>query len=546
MAKQKKIKSEDKKTVALYCRVSTYEQGKGDYSSLHSQEDALRKYCESKGWQVYDLYSDTKSGISLEREGIQRLLRDAAEKKFNVVASIKLDRLSRSVRDFLSLDEQLRKLDVDIVITTQNIDTTTPAGKMQRTIMLAFGEFERDMIAERTREKLYYQAEKGFWKGGTVPLGYDTNNKKLEINEKESILVKNIFDRYIIEPSTAKVAEWLNKQGYRTKVRVSRGGRKTGGKVFNKKHIYSILRNKIYIGNVTFNGEVFIGLHSPIITDELFNKVQKRLDLSREDRMVLPREDSPLTLLNILKCGVCGSAMTTGWSRKKGGSKKYYYYKCTHATHNSKEHCDSRDLKARELELFVEKLVSHIAADDDFFNAMYGQLSDNAGDDLQKEEDELASLKTNHARIERELKNLISRLSDDERLGGLKSITDKIVEIEEEKASLGTKIEEKLKYLERIRNRKIGKRELKRVFNEFNTIYGGLAVAEKRRMNQLFFSEIKSYLKRGSDDGVIEVYIRSDGNIKRTWTEIVIQTDPGSTFRPMWLHRQDSNLQPIG
>ena len=74
MAKQKKVNSEDKKTVALYCRVSTYEQGKGDFSSLHSQENALRKYCESKGWQVYDLYSDTKSGTSLEREGLQRLL----------------------------------------------------------------------------------------------------------------------------------------------------------------------------------------------------------------------------------------------------------------------------------------------------------------------------------------------------------------------------------------------------------------------------------------------------------------------------------------
>ena len=194
MAKQKKKTPQDKKVAALYCRVSTHEQGRGDYSSLKSQEDALRNYCEFKGWEVYDLYSDTKSGTNFERDEMQRLLRDAEEKKFNVVVSIKLDRISRSVQDFLAFDQKLKDLGIDIVITTQDIDTTTPVGYMVRTVMLAFGQFERDVIAERTREKLYYQAQKGFWKGGTVPLGYDCIDKKLIINEKEAELVRKIFN----------------------------------------------------------------------------------------------------------------------------------------------------------------------------------------------------------------------------------------------------------------------------------------------------------------------------------------------------------------
>jgi site-specific DNA recombinase len=347
-------------------------------------------------------------------------------------------------------------------------------------------------------------------------------------------------------PSTAKVAEWLNDRGYRTKVRVARNGNETGGKLFNKKHIYSILRNEVYIGFISFSKEKFKGLHPPIVDETLFNNVQKRLDLSRVDRMVLPREDSQLSLLGVLKCGICGSAMTTSWGGKKGSETKYYYYKCTRATHNSKKYCDSRDLKARELEAFIEKLISHIAANDEFFNAIYKQLGDNSQLDLKKEEEELASLITNHGKIDRELNNLTKKLGDDDRLQGLKTVTDRIVKLEDEKVSLSSMIEEMKRSIEQRGDRKISKGELKKIFTEFNSLYNEMGIAEKRRMNQLLLVEIKSHLKRGKDDGVIEVFIRSDGNIKRTWTEIVNQTDPGSSFRPIWLHRQDSNLQPIG
>src|SRR5260221_7138096 len=94
-------KKEETKRVAIYCRVSTYDQSRGDFSSLKSQEDILRKYCETKGWTVYDVYADTKTGTSLERDELNRLLRDAAEKKFDILAATKLDRISRSVKDFL-------------------------------------------------------------------------------------------------------------------------------------------------------------------------------------------------------------------------------------------------------------------------------------------------------------------------------------------------------------------------------------------------------------------------------------------------------------
>ena len=128
----KKNKSEEKKKkAAVYCRVSTYEQGQGEVSSLNGQEDLLRNYCKTKDWEVNGIYIDKASGSSLERNEIIRLLSDAEEKKFDIVLATKIDRISRSVLDYLDVDKKLTELGIDIVFATQNIDTTTPAGKMQ-------------------------------------------------------------------------------------------------------------------------------------------------------------------------------------------------------------------------------------------------------------------------------------------------------------------------------------------------------------------------------------------------------------------------------
>ncbi len=545
MAKQKKIKSEDKKTVALYCRVSTYEQGKGDYSSLHSQEKALRKYFESKGWQVYDLYSDTKSGTSLEREGIQRLLRDAAEKKFYVVASIKLDRLSRSVRDFLSLDEQLSNLDIDIVITTQQIDTTTRAGKMMRTVMLAFGDFERDVIAERTRGKLYYQAQKGFWKGGTVPLGYDCIDKKLIINEQEAELVRKIFKYYLAEPSTAKVMNRINNEGYRTKKRISKDGKSTGGRLFTKETIKRLLRSRLYRGIVSFNSEEFQSLHDPIIDEELFNAVQKRLDESIIDRRAT-HEGLELPLLGILKCGHCGSSLTTTFTTKKSTGKRYYYYKCTRTSHTSKEHCVARDIKADDIELFSQKLISHLASDKEFFRAAVRQMRSNSSGEIESIKQQQKDLTHNLGQIKKELENLVNFVSQNTELEESESFVIKIKEREETKRQLEEKLTSINREIERMEKQRINETELRKVFREFNQIYQTLPFERKRRLNHLFIVEIISYLKRKENNGLLEFHIRGDGTLTTAWNDLVNQINSGSSFRDSWLHRQDSNLRPSG
>lgn len=132
----------------------------------------LRQYCEVKGNVVYNVYRDTESGTALEREFLQKLLVDATARKFNVLVVTRLDQTSRNVKDFLDLDVTLDKLGIDIIVTTQNLDTTNPQGKMMRTILVAFAPFERDMIAERTREKLHHQAKSGYRGGGHLMIPF--------------------------------------------------------------------------------------------------------------------------------------------------------------------------------------------------------------------------------------------------------------------------------------------------------------------------------------------------------------------------------------
>ena len=544
MAKQKKKSPQDKKVAALYCRVSTHEQGRGDYSSLKSQEDALRNYCEFKGWEVYDLYSDTKSGTNFERDEMQRLLRDAEEKKFNVVVSIKLDRISRSVQDFLAFDQKLKDLGIDIVITTQDIDTTTPVGYMVRTVMLAFGQFERDVIAERTREKLYYQAQKGFWKGGTVPLGYDCIDKKLIINEKEAELVRKIFKYYLEEPSTAKVMKRINDEGYRTKKRETKNGKITGGGLFTKENIKRLLRSKLYRGIISFNGEEFKGLHEPIIEENLYNQVQKRLDESITD----PRatyDGSELSLLGILRCGECGSRLSTTYTTKKSG-KRYHYYKCTRSVHTSKKYCSARDIKADDIEIFSQKLISHLASDKDFFKAAIQQMKTNASGDLEQKIAQRRVFVHNLGEIKKELENLVNFVAQNPEAANTESFLSKIKEREAAKAELEIKISKFSLDIERMQKQSINEKKLRNVFKEFNQIYESLTPSVQRRLNHLFFAEIRSHLKRGESKGLLEFRIRGDGTITADWEDIVNQISSGSRNWDSWLHRQDSNLRPSG
>ena len=412
--------------------------------------------------------------------------------------------------------------------------------------MLAFAEFERDMIAERTREKLYSQAQRGYWGGGTAQLGYDVEEKKLIVNATEADLVRRIFQYYLQAPSSVKVAIRLNGEGYRTKTRTSKAGKVTGGGPFSAGTIKGILRNKVFVGSITFNKETFKGLHEPILDEALFKRVQSRMDESIKDRYATYVSDSPLTLLGITFCGICGSQLTTSFTTKKETGKKYYYYKCTKATKSGKTVCNAKDLKADDVERFVRKLVGHLGSDTELFNAVMEQVKDNSSSDRIIKEQELEEIGSNLGRITKELGSLVTKLTQFEDLKNSSIVVEKIKELEKNKADLEQRKTEQAKAVELMKNLSIDRGELRGIFKNFAEIYESLPIDLKRRFNQALFVEIRSFLKSSQKDGELQIKIRANGTLKYAWDQIVNPETSGSSLRGLWLHRRDSNLQPSG
>jgi site-specific DNA recombinase len=229
--------------------------------------------------------------------------------------------------------------------------------------------------------------------GGHVLLGYDVKDTKLIVNKNEADLVNKIFNYYLIQPSTNKVAEILNKEGYVTKIRKTKSGKQTGGKIFNNEVVHDILRNRAYIGLISFHGETFKGIHDAIVEDSLFKKVQERLDLSAVDNKSTSITESPLALLGITKCGHCGSLLSSSSTLKKKTQQRYYFSKCSKAAHHTKTHCPSRDIPAEELETMVLKIMSQIVTNDEFLDALVNQMQGNSGSDLVNITNELKNKK---------------------------------------------------------------------------------------------------------------------------------------------------------
>jgi len=228
----------------------------------------------------------------------------------------------------------------------------------------------------------------------------------LEVVESEKELVLKIFNYYLNKPSTNAVANQLNSEGYKTKSYLTQKGISKGGKSFSKSDVLRTLKNKIYIGKIVWKGEEFPGVHKPILDEWLFNKVQDRLNESKKDFQVTRATKSPLTLLGITKCGICGSQLTT--SSTKGGN--HYYYKCSKKAHSTSSHCSAKDLPAEILENCIKDLMYSIVTDNQFFNAIYDQIKFNGEKELAVIDSELKNLKTNRSKLESENINLLNVL----------------------------------------------------------------------------------------------------------------------------------------
>jgi DNA invertase Pin-like site-specific DNA recombinase len=279
---------------AIYTRVSSDSGLEQDFNSLDNQREACEAYIKSQtheGWILTrDRFDDGGfSGGSMDRPALQKLLDDVRLRRVDVIVVYKVDRLTRSLADFAKLVELFDQHGVSFISVTQSFNTTTSMGRLTLNVLLSFAQFEREVTAERIRDKVAASKRKGIWMGGSVPLGYRAENRALHVVEVEAEFVRMLFRRYLELGSVVRLKAVLDQEKVTSPVRKSRAGRSTGGTSMSRGHLYWILSNPIYHGRLRHKGQVHEGLHPPIIDPQVFADVGRRLQAQTQ----LRRQASP-------------------------------------------------------------------------------------------------------------------------------------------------------------------------------------------------------------------------------------------------------------
>lgn len=312
---------------AIYTRVSTDQGLDQDFNSLDAQYEASRAYIRSQahaGWaQTKVRYDDGGfSGGNTDRPALQQLLEDVRARRIDIIVVYKVDRLTRSLSDFAKLVELFDQHNVSFVSVTQQFNTTTSMGRLTLNVLLSFAQFEREVTSERIRDKIAASKRKGLWVGGMAPLGYDAKDRKITVNEAEAETVRTIFRRYLELGSLGPLLADLRRQGITTKRRVLSSGKIIGGIPFTRGPLAHLLRNRFYIGEVPFKGEILPGEQLPILERGLFDAVQARLSEQLTNH-VKARMNSEALLMGRISDDR-GNPMRTSHARKAGIKYRYY------------------------------------------------------------------------------------------------------------------------------------------------------------------------------------------------------------------------------
>lgn len=313
---------------AIYTRKSSEEGLEQDFNSLHAQRESCDAYIKSQkheGWTVLPhLYDDGGySGGSMDRPALRELLADVAARKVDVIVVYKVDRLTRSLADFAKIVEVFDAAGVSFVSVTQQFNTTTSMGRLTLNVLLSFAQFEREVTGERIRDKIAASKAKGMWMGGWVPIGYDRKDRSLTINESEAKTVRTIFELYLKLGSTRKVKAELDRLKIKTKKYTAVTGRQMGGLPFAIGHLYFLLSNPLYIGQIRHKGKCHPGQHPSIIGQDVWDDVQSQMQRNRVSNEKREYAKSVSLLAGFL-FDETGRKMISTYAVKQG--KRYRYY----------------------------------------------------------------------------------------------------------------------------------------------------------------------------------------------------------------------------
>ncbi len=326
--------------VATYSRISTDEERQP--FSLEAQADRLSGYIGSQpGWKLIRSYADQMTGKTLDRPGLQQALADARAGRYELLLVFKVDRLARSTLGLARVLEELDGAGVAFRSASEPFDTGTAAGRMMVQMLGVFGEFEREMIVERTRMGLAKKASKGEWTGGTPPFGYryDIEHRLLAPVDEEASVVRRIFSLYADRKcGSAEISKRLNDGVRKTK----RGAR------WSPKTVLDVLRNPTYVGKLPFRGDVHDAPHEPIVDARIFDRAQALLRERGENYPLRSSNGTSYLLTSLMRCGRCGHGFIGTGSHGRGGA--YRYYTCFSRQRHGTGRCDQERIPADPLE----------------------------------------------------------------------------------------------------------------------------------------------------------------------------------------------------
>ena len=322
--------SKPRKRCAVYCRVSSDERLDQEFNSIDAQKESGHAFVasqRSEGWiPVADDYDDPGfSGGNTERPALKQLIADIDRGIIDIVVVYKIDRLTRSLTDFSKMVEVFDRHSVSFVSVTQQFNTTTSMGRLMLNVLLSFAQFEREVTGERIRDKIGAAKRKGMWMGGVPPLGYDVVNRLLIVNETEAGVVRRIFSEMLTIGAPTKIAAILTSEGITTKAWTTQAGDSHIGGRIDKKYLHALLRNRIYLGELSHKGNWYPGAHAAIIDPGLWGQVHEVLAKDSHGRGVETKIRSRTdALLRGLLYAPSGERMYPTYSRKNG--RKYNYY----------------------------------------------------------------------------------------------------------------------------------------------------------------------------------------------------------------------------
>ncbi len=313
---------------AIYTRKSSEEGLEQDFNSLDAQREACEAYIASQkheGWELLpDHYDDGGiSGGHLDRPSLQRLMQAVDEKRVDQIVVYKIDRLTRSLADFAKLVDRLDTAGTSFVSVTQSFNTATSMGRLTLNMLLSFAQFEREVTAERIRDKIAASKRKGMWMGGSVPLGYQPDGRTLKIDEDEANTIRTLYDLYLKHGILREVKERAEQLDLRSRCRNRAGGRISGGNHFDRGHLQHILSNPVYAGRIRHKQQVYEGQHPAIIVPEIWDTVQDMLQ-GRASIARGSRKKATTSLLAGKLFDETGDRLTPSHSRKNGRRLRYY------------------------------------------------------------------------------------------------------------------------------------------------------------------------------------------------------------------------------